>query len=108
MSTGYNRIVLVFAAFCLPISAARAQNVANGKAIAEVWCSNCHRINPEQRLTASDTAPPFSSIARMRSANPSSLTALLSTKHGGMPDLTLSRQEIRDLSAYILSLHRNR
>ena len=101
-------IVLVVAAFCLEITAGPAQNVANGKAIAEIWCSSCHRINPEQRLTTSDTAPPFSSIAQLRSANPSSLTALLSTKHGGMPDLTLSRQEIRDLSAYILSLHRNR
>jgi mono/diheme cytochrome c family protein len=107
MKTRWARIILFFAAAILAAGTARAQDVAHGKTMAQVWCSNCHRIFPEKRRTLRDVAPSFSSIARMRSTTEASLAAFLSTTHGGMPDLTLSRKEIRDVSAYILSLRKN-
>src|ERR1051325_10481796 len=103
IKTQWARIILIFAAI-LAAGTARAQNVAHGKTMAQVWCSNCHRIFPEKRRSFRDVAPSFSSIAQMKSTTEASLAAFLSTTHGGMPNLTLSRQEIRDVSAYILSL----
>jgi hypothetical protein len=51
-----------------------------------------------------DVSPSFWSIARMPSTTAMSLQAFLSTPHHRMPDYSLSRQEIADISAYILSL----
>jgi mono/diheme cytochrome c family protein len=95
---------LVLAAAFVAAGTARAQDIAHGKAIADIWCSNCHRVGAEEQRTGRDTVPPFSSIARMQSTTAASLAAFLSTTHGGMPNLALSRREIRDVSAYILSL----
>ena len=107
MHARWTSSILLFAVVVFAVDIARAQDVANGKTMAQVWCSNCHRIFPEKRRTLRDVAPSFSSIARMRSTTEASLAAFLSTTHGGMPDLALSRQEIRDVSAYILSLRKN-
>jgi hypothetical protein len=41
----------------------------------------------------------------MASTTSTSLNAFLSTPHPSMPDYALSRQEIADVSAYILSLN---
>jgi mono/diheme cytochrome c family protein len=40
----------------------------------------------------------------MKSTTEMSLAAFLTTPHGRMPNFSLSRAEIRDVSAYILSL----
>ena len=100
------RTILLITATLLAAGAARAQDISNGKEIAQVWCSNCHRIDPKERKTARDTAPAFSDVARMKSTTETSLAAFLSTPHGRMPDLILSREEIADVSAYILSLRK--
>ena len=42
----------------------------------------------------------------MKSTTPMSLRAFLQTPHSRMPDLRLSRDEIDNLTAYILSLRR--
>lgn len=89
----------------LAVSAgARADNIANGRTIAQVWCSNCHHIDPGDQGTAHDAAPTFLSIAKMKSTTAASLGTLLNAHHGGMPNLNLNRKEIDDVSAYILSL----
>jgi mono/diheme cytochrome c family protein len=106
METRSTKIILFFAAAFLAAGTARAQDIANGKVIAHVWCSNCHRVDPEEQRAVRYTTPTFSSIALMNSTTRLSLAAFLSTPHGGMPDLTLSRKEIRDVSAYILSLRK--
>jgi mono/diheme cytochrome c family protein len=98
------RIILFFAAAMLAAGTARAQDIAAGKAIAQARCSNCHRVDPRQKATVRATAPTFLSIAQMTSTTEMSLAAFLTTPHGGMPNLILNREEIRDVSAYILSL----
>jgi mono/diheme cytochrome c family protein len=77
---------------------------AVGRQLAEQWCSGCHATVPTQPHKSSDVAPSFSAIARTPSTTSMSLHAFLQTPHGQMPDLTLSRDEIDDLVAYILSL----
>jgi mono/diheme cytochrome c family protein len=99
------RAFLVGAAL-LAMGTARAQNVDAGKQFAQMSCSGCHRIAGEEQKTTSDEVPSFSAIAQMKSTTQMSLTAFLTTPHGNMPNLVLSRSEIRDVSAYILSLRK--
>jgi mono/diheme cytochrome c family protein len=93
-------IGLLFAA--LSVSSAAAQDVEAGHQIAQRWCSACHEIGTAP--VKNDVSPSFWSIARMSSTTAMSLHAFLSTPHHRMPDYSLSRQEIADISAYILSL----
>jgi mono/diheme cytochrome c family protein len=99
------RICLVGAAL-LTTGAASAQDVEAGKQFAQTSCSGCHRIAAEEPKTTSDAVPSFSPIAQMKSTIAMSLAAFLTTPHANMPNLVLSRTEIRDVSAYILSLRK--
>lgn len=106
--TQWARIILFIAAALLAASAARAQDILNGKGIAQLWCSDCHLVDPQERKSGRNSVPTFLSIARMKSTTEAALAAFLSTPHGrgGMPDLVLNRKEIQDVSAYILSLRK--
>jgi mono/diheme cytochrome c family protein len=88
------------------LGASTASDVTAGRSLAERWCSNCHVVGSTQQRGASTGAPPFSAIAQMSSTTPMSLRAFLMTPHPPMPDLHLTRDEIDDVSAYILSLKR--
>jgi mono/diheme cytochrome c family protein len=85
-------------------AAALAQDIQAGHRIAQMWCGKCHAIGANESDPRIDVVPSFASIARMRSTTATSLNAFLSTPHPPMPDFTLTRQEIADVSAYILSL----
>ena len=86
----------------------QAQHIPTGKRIAEKWCGNCHAIEAAGHAPATDGAPTFASIANMNSTTAMSLAVFLSTPHANMPNYTLSRQEIADIAAYILSLRSKR
>jgi len=100
----WSRIILFMAPAMLTAGAAYAQDIPAGKTIGKVWCSNCHSVDPQEKTTVRDGVPTFLSIAQMQSTTEMSLAAFLTTPHGEMPNLTLSRKEIQDVSAYILSL----
>lgn len=95
---------LILGAALLAANAAQAHDIANGKVIAQVWCGNCHLVDTADQRATHDATPSFATIAGKKSTTATSLAAFLKTRHGGMPDLTLSRDEIDDVSAYILSL----
>jgi mono/diheme cytochrome c family protein len=84
--------------------AAQNGDIAAGQKLAETWCSSCHVVGPAPDRGTSNGAPTFSAIAQMPSTTPLSLRAFLQTPHAQMPDLHLSRDEIDDVGAYILSL----
>jgi len=50
--------------------------------------------------------PPFATVAASKGMTTTALAVFLSTPHGKMPDYSLSRQQIRDVSAYIMSIKR--
>ena len=102
MSTA--RACCLAAALHFGSAAAFAQDVVAGKAVATAWCSNCHNTGAAGAPSAREAPPTFRSIAQMKSTTEASLAAFLTTPHGRMPNLALSRAEIRDVSAYILSL----
>ncbi len=86
-------------------SAASAQNPADGERIAKTWCAGCHRVDTDlPRVGATDAVPSFASVAAMSSTTETSLEVFLSTPHARMPDYSLTREEIRDVAVYILSL----
>ena len=85
-------------------NAVQAQDIEAGRRIAQTWCSGCHQIDARDRKMGNDAVPSFPSIAKMTSTTTMSLAATLSTPHGRMPDYTLSRTEIQNVSAYILTL----
>jgi mono/diheme cytochrome c family protein len=88
---------------------ARAQEVpadpANGLALAEQLCRNCHLVRPEQRGPVPDDVPSFMAVAGRPGVTQSRLeAALIHPPHPMMPNPPLSQQQIRDVAAYILSL----
>ena len=76
-----------------------------GRALATTWCSGCHVIDA-QTSKAGDAVPSFPTIAKMPSTTELSLQAFLQTPHERMPNFQLSRQQVDDAVAYILSLKR--
>jgi mono/diheme cytochrome c family protein len=100
-----SRVVIVTGALFVTSSVC-AQDVAAGKKIAHAWCSTCHLVNPRTPTARDGKVPSFSSIARMNSTTEMSLEAFLSTPHARMPNYSLSQKEIRNVSAYILSMRK--
>jgi mono/diheme cytochrome c family protein len=83
--------------------ASAAGDPDTGRAIAERWCASCHLVAPEQ-TSATTEAPPFATIAQRSPDEIAALAAFLADPHPPMPQMSLTRDEIRDLLAYIASL----
>jgi mono/diheme cytochrome c family protein len=81
-------------------------DAASGLRLATTWCANCHQVTPGGPGPSADAAPTFRSIARMPSATSMSLRVFLQTPHPNMPDFHLSREELDDVVAYLVSLKR--
>lgn len=73
-----------------------------GEALARQWCSGCHAT--EAAAGAADTGPPWREVAADPAKDEAYLTGFLSAPHGPMQSLSLDRQQIADLVAYIMSL----
>ena len=78
-------------------------DAAEGERLAKVWCASCHLVGPGQ-TAATTEAPPFQSIAAGSTDDLTWLRAFLMNPHPPMPQFSLSREEIRNLAAYIASL----
>jgi len=77
-----------------------------GQRLASTWCANCHSIAPGGPGPATDIAPSFAAIAALPSTTSMSLRAYLRTPHANMPDYRLSREELDDIVAYLLTVSR--
>jgi hypothetical protein len=69
-----------------------------GGQIAERWGSICQVVSERQERATAD-APTFRSIAERSPEAIDALAAFLNDPHPPMPDLSLAREEIRDLLA---------
>jgi mono/diheme cytochrome c family protein len=96
------------AATMLAASAALAQSeigdAAQGRRFASQSCSNCHLVDAGQTKPAVDGVPTFISLAGNPAETPERIRGFLAKPHGAMPPISLSRQEIADVVAYIQSL----
>jgi mono/diheme cytochrome c family protein len=98
--------VAAVALMALPAAAQESGDRLAGHDLAVRWCSSCHVVDPGQQRQGTDAVPTFAAIAAMKSTTAMSLTAFLSTSHTPMPDYSLSRDDIANVSAYILSLRK--
>lgn len=96
-------IALVLVGTLMP-AAALAADPAEGRALAERWCASCHAVAPGE--ASNERAPAFESIVNENGRSDEWISTWLSTPHGMMPDLALTRQEIAALVAYFDSLRK--
>jgi mono/diheme cytochrome c family protein len=82
-----------------------AADAANGKRLAERWCSSCHVVSSEQ-LQASADVPSFSAIARQPGFDAGRLALFLLDPHPKMPSMSLTRGEAADIADYVKTLGR--
>lgn len=95
------RLVAVIAVLLAAASSAQAQSEREGEMLARSVCSPCHVVAPG---VGGGEGPAFAAVAAMSSTTGLALTAFLQTSHGKMPNISLSRDDIANLAAYILSL----
>jgi cytochrome c len=84
------------------IAPGRAGDAENGKALATRWCGNCHQVGT--RMPVQDAVPPLREVAAQPYATKQWLTTWLTNPHPPMPKLDLTRREIDDLVAFLLTL----
>ena len=97
-------LVALLAGWAAPAAAQEIGDPAAGQRLAETWCGSCHIAGPATARGVSNGVPTFAGIGRMKSTTMLSLRVFLQTPHARMPDLHLSREEVDNLAAYILSL----
>jgi len=91
-------------AVILAAGAARAGDTAEGRRIADHWCSSCHVATNLSGGT--DAVPTLESIAKDRRRSPEWVRQWLSDPHPPMPNLNLTRAEIEDVISYLETLSR--
>jgi mono/diheme cytochrome c family protein len=102
------RGLLLIAAAAAFAGAAAAQtglgDPAQGHRFASQSCTSCHLVDAQQTKPAVDGVPSFMSLANSATETPERMGTFLARPHGAMPPLSLSRQEIADVVAYIQTL----
>ncbi len=78
--------------------------VQKGEDLARIWCNACHVTGAATPESGMDAAPPFANLAPMVTANPDHYRTFLTQPHGPMKEISLSREEIEAVMAYISSL----
>lgn len=87
---------------------------ARGREIADAWCSECHRISPDQPtgarrghvLPSPVNAPSFMSVAERPETDAAQLRQFMADLHPPMPTFRLSAAEKEDVIAYMISLRK--
>ncbi len=81
-----------------------AERIANGLEKAKLWCAHCHVVEPNSGAVAQSDVPSFAGIAARPDQTLEKTENGILDPHPPMPDLQLSREQVRDLSLYIMSL----
>ncbi len=79
-------------------------DIENGNKLARTLCTACHLIGEPANAPVPSDVPSFASIASRSNQSTDHLLTWLTQPHPPMPNINLTRKEIRDLSGYILSL----
>ena len=80
-------------------------DIRQGRRLALDMCASCHAVRASEILSPDLAAPSFRAVAHTPGMTAAALTVWLTAHpHHRMPYLILSGQQVRDVSAYILSL----
>jgi mono/diheme cytochrome c family protein len=74
-----------------------------GKALAGRLCTNCHLVNSTQAHVNVDV-PSFREIANKEAQTEGAIMARIVIPSHPMPEIPLTKREIADLAAYIMTL----
>jgi mono/diheme cytochrome c family protein len=77
---------------------------ATGKALAEKLCTNCHLVGSITQEQANPDVPSFPEIADLPEQTEGAVAAQIMLPKHPMPQIPLTKSELSDLAAYILSL----
>jgi mono/diheme cytochrome c family protein len=119
--THRNRIVIIWSAAVILLAigtilqvkadptafgATSTMDISEGDRLAHTLCINCHVVDGRSPVVRTDRVPSFPWIAQQPELTPDYVMAWLATSHERMQDYTLTRSEIRQLTAYIFSLRK--
>jgi mono/diheme cytochrome c family protein len=83
-----------------------APDAGHGRQLASRLCSNCHLVGDPEQQRANVDVPSFQEIANKAGQSAGAIMAhILLPKHP-MPVIPLTKSEVADLAAYILSLRK--
>ena len=94
--------VLAVVALVSTSTAHAAGNVEAGRRLVNTSCNTCH-VAPEAPA-GTDAAPPFAAIARDNRERPGWIRTWLTDPHPPMQGISLTRQQIDDVVAYLTTL----
>jgi mono/diheme cytochrome c family protein len=81
-----------------------APNLDHGKNLAASLCSNCHLIGDFDQQQANVDVPSFQEIANKDGQSAGAIMVHIMLPKHPMPTIPLTKSELADLAAYILSL----
>ena len=88
-----------------PLSAQIHPDAKTGKQIAEKLCVSCHIVNAAAAGASMPAdVPPFAAIANKPGQTAQAIAGAIVVPHPPMPQIQLTREEIGDVAAYILTL----
>jgi len=101
--------VCLIAAVLLMAAPAAAQSleeldVAKGERLARALCVNCHQVADDPSSTVIADVPGFVEVANRRAMTREKIEAYVLSPHPAMPTIQFTRDELSDISAYIMSL----
>ena len=99
----FGKSIVIAALLATGATAAVAADASRGGELARRWCAACHLVAPDQ-ATANASAAPFASVAEQPDFDARDLAISLLAPHPQMPDRGLSRDDAKDIVAYIRSL----
>jgi mono/diheme cytochrome c family protein len=101
------RLFCCVAFLVLPAGAAISQesgSAVRGHRFALDTCAECHAVEPGIYESPVYEAPSFAEIADSEDMSSVALIPFFQTSHPTMPNFVIPADNIRDLSAYLLSL----
>ncbi len=81
-------------------------DIENGARLAQTLCTSCHLVGETSDRPIHADVPSFTGIANRPKQTLDHLSNWLTEPHPPMPNLNLTRVEIRDLAGYIFSLRK--
>jgi mono/diheme cytochrome c family protein len=77
----------------------------SGRALADKLCTNCHLVGNAQQERAVADVPSFHEIANQQGQTTGGIIAHIVLPKHPMPQIPLTKSELADLAAYVMSLH---
>jgi mono/diheme cytochrome c family protein len=81
-----------------------APNSQRGQELAAQLCSNCHLVGTVEQQHANADVPSFHEIANKEGQSAGAIMVHIMLPKHPMPTIPLTKSELADLAAYILSL----